>query len=185
MDVYAVVSVNDGTDNLKQATPTTLFEKGGTNPTFNNYTMRFTLDDSLLLNPLSSLQIRLVCYRPLPLRRLTWCIADFRVPFKELFDDHNGMTFITSCQVWGVYGSPNKGELSFSYKFGDKLLDAPAKKVPPVTSYAVHPGFKAALAKVRQEAEKKKPRMQVEAVFLAAAGLLMYAVCGCYCRCCL
>ncbi|KAL6187598.1 hypothetical protein ACLB2K_038996 [Fragaria x ananassa] len=119
MDVYTIVSLDDGTDKVKHTTTTTCVRKCGPNPTF-NYTMRFTLDDSLLHNHHSSLKIQLVGQHPLIC--IKNFIAAFHVPLKELFDsaDPKGITSITSSQVWRPFSSMRKGELSFSYKFGER-----------------------------------------------------------------
>ncbi|KAL6185960.1 hypothetical protein ACLB2K_042082 [Fragaria x ananassa] len=135
MDVYAVVSLDGDAYNGKQKTKTKLVPNCGTNPTF-NFPMRFTLDDSLTQQNRLSLEVKLVCERSLGDKD----IGSVQVPVKELFDsaDPKNMKFI-SYQVRRPSNRP-KGELSFSYKFGEKVaVPAPevAKKGEPVTAYPV------------------------------------------------
>ncbi|PRQ39161.1 putative C2 domain-containing protein [Rosa chinensis] len=135
MDVYAVVSLDGDAYYGKQKTKTKVVRACGTNPSF-NFPMRFTVDDTLTQQNRLSLQVKLVCERSLGDKD----IGVVYVPVKELFDsaDPKNMKFI-SYQVRRPSGKP-KGELSFSYKFGEKVA-APvpevAKKGEPVTAYPV------------------------------------------------
>ncbi|CAB4262731.1 unnamed protein product [Prunus armeniaca] len=128
MDVYAVVSLQGDDSHGKQKTKTKVAKDCGTHPTW-NFPMKFTLDE-LLLNRLS-LEFKLVCDRSLGDKD----IGQVVVPVKELFDsvaaaaaDPNSMKFV-AYQVRKPSGKP-KGELHFSYKFGDKVA-APVMAAPP------------------------------------------------------
>ncbi|KAK9933756.1 hypothetical protein M0R45_020932 [Rubus argutus] len=135
MDVYGVVSLYGDGYNGTQHTKTKVVRGCGTHPTF-NFPMRFTVDDSLVQQNRLSLGFQLVSERSLGDRN----IGGVNVPVKELFDsaDTKSMKFV-SYQVRRPSGKP-KGELSFSYTFGEKVVvpvpDAP-KKGEPVMAYPV------------------------------------------------
>ncbi|KAM1086686.1 hypothetical protein EV1_012352 [Malus domestica] len=143
MDVYAVVSLQG--DNVsracKQKTKTKVSQGCGTHPTW-NFHMKFVLDEYLIQQNRISLVFKLVCQRSLGDKD----IGQVVVPVKELLDsvkaDAASMKFV-AYQVRKPSGKP-KGELEFSYKFGDKvaaseatLTAASSKGNEPVTAYPV------------------------------------------------
>ncbi|ONI04454.1 hypothetical protein PRUPE_6G322500 [Prunus persica] len=146
MDVYAAVSVSGDPRNKKQTTKTPVAKDGGTNPKWNNYSIKFTLDDAALLHNRLTLNIKLVSERSLGDTK----IGKVQIPLKELFDSlgggddqkkqikHVGYSVRTSS------GKP-KGSINFGYKFGDKFTvpvpEAHKKTHEPVMAYpSGHPG---------------------------------------------
>lgn len=141
MDVYVVVSIAG--DSKKQKVKTPVDHDGGSNPTW-NFPVNFTVDESLARQNRLSLVFKLKSERTLGDKD----IGDVVVPVKELLDapaDGKSQQFV-SYQVRTPSGKP-KGELHFSYKFGDLVsasASAPAangvsaiKANEPVTAYPV------------------------------------------------
>lgn len=132
MDVYAVVSISGGS-HPKQKIKTNVDKDSGSNPTW-NYPMKFTVDEIAAQQNRLSLIFDFRCERSFGDKD----IGQVVVPVKELLDskcDENSMKFVTY-QVRTSSGKP-KGELNFSYKFGDKaVVQAVAPKAAePVTAY--------------------------------------------------
>ncbi|KAH6808715.1 hypothetical protein C2S51_026498 [Perilla frutescens var. frutescens] len=127
MDVYAVVSISGGDKSAKQKTKTPVDHDGDANPTW-NYQMNFKVDEAALQTNRLTLDFKLVCERGLGDKD----VGTVSVPIKELLDSPaknaaEGQQFV-SYQVRKPSGKP-KGQLSFSYKFSDKI--AAAVSVPP------------------------------------------------------
>ncbi|KAL5541847.1 hypothetical protein UlMin_009557 [Ulmus minor] len=134
MDVYAVVSISG--DSRKQKTKTTIDRGGGTNPTW-NFPVKFTVDEASAKQNRLTVVFKLVCDRNLGDKDVGQVI----VPVKELLDSAgDGKSFkFVSYQVRKPSGKP-KGELHFSYKFGDQVVGEAAaptinKANDPVNAY--------------------------------------------------
>ncbi|KAJ9154492.1 hypothetical protein P3X46_027817 [Hevea brasiliensis] len=138
MDVYAVVSISGDSQLHKQKTKTPVDRDGGTNPTW-NFPARFTIHGDPAQQNRLNLVFKLRCDRALGDKD----IGEVNVPIKELFDsmgDGKSMQFV-SYQVRKPSGKP-KGELNFSFKFGDKVVSEPKvgdKADQPVTAYPAAP----------------------------------------------
>ncbi|KAK3189756.1 hypothetical protein Dsin_029317 [Dipteronia sinensis] len=131
MDVYAVVSISG--DSQKQKFKTPVNHDGGSNPTW-NFPVKFTVDDSLAHQNRLSIVFKIKSERTLGDKD----IGEVIVPVKELIDtpgDGKSPQFL-SYQVRTPTGKP-KGQLHFSYKFGDVVTTAAAKFDEPVTAYPV------------------------------------------------
>ncbi|XP_060169190.1 protein SRC2-like [Lycium barbarum] len=135
MDVYAEVSISSYS--IKSHKQKTFIDKNsGTNPKW-NHSMKFTLDESSLTKPGLHLIIRLKSERTLGDKE----IGEVSVPIHDLFNKStsNGSTAERFVQypVITESGKP-KGNLKFSYKFGEKFT-APEQKIDvyhePVTAY--------------------------------------------------
>ncbi|XP_052190205.1 protein SRC2-like [Diospyros lotus] len=128
MSVYVVVSIS-GNPATRQKTAV---DRGGnTNPTW-NFPMKFTVDESALRQNHLTLVFNLRCDRSLGDKD----VGEVHVPVKELADsiDTGKLQFLTY-QVRKPSGKP-KGELSFSYKWGEKFAgSAAAKYDAPLTAY--------------------------------------------------
>jgi len=131
MDVYAVVSISGGHANAQLRSP--VDSVGNRNPNW-NFPMKFTVDAAAAEQNRLTLVFKLRCQRALGDRD----IGEVHVPVKELLDgagDGKHIQFVRY-QVRKPSGKP-KGELNFSYKFGEKTA---AKADEPVTAYpAGHP----------------------------------------------
>ncbi|KAJ9181931.1 hypothetical protein P3X46_005974 [Hevea brasiliensis] len=139
MDVYAVVSISGDSQLPKQKTRTHVDREGGTNPTW-NFPAKFTIYETPAQQSRLNLVFKLRCDRALGDKD----IGEVNVPVKELLDsmgDGKSMQFVIY-QVRKPSGKP-KGELSFSYKFGDKFDSGPekvgGKADQPVTAYPAPP----------------------------------------------
>lgn len=135
MDVYAVVSVYDGGDSHpKQKAKTNVDRGSGTSPTW-NFPMKFTVDAAAAQQNRLTVVFDLRCERSFGDKE----VGQVVVPVKELLDsvegDGKSMKHLTY-QVRKPSGKP-KGELNFSFKFGDKkVVEAAAPKAAePVTAY--------------------------------------------------
>ncbi|KAL3812871.1 hypothetical protein ACJIZ3_014139 [Penstemon smallii] len=128
MDVYAVVSISGGKNKSNQKTKTPVDHDGDANPNW-NFPMKFTIDEAALQQNRLTLDIKLVCERALGDKD----VGEVNVPIKELLDSPakgsaaDGKQFV-SYQVRKPGGQP-KGQLNFSYKFGNKSTGATAS--PP------------------------------------------------------
>ncbi|KAF9616757.1 hypothetical protein IFM89_032310 [Coptis chinensis] len=148
MDVYALVTIS-GDRRTQQKTP--VDRDGGKNPSW-NFNMKFTIDENLAKQNRLILVFQLRCERSLGDRD----IGEVHVPIKELLDnlgDGKSSQFV-SYQVRKPDGKA-KGELSFSYKFGEKVFGEakmsdqqvypppqaykPGKEDEPVTAYPAYP----------------------------------------------
>ncbi|KAL6548262.1 hypothetical protein OROGR_008683 [Orobanche gracilis] len=121
MRVYAVVSISGGDKNSKQKTKTPVDRSGDDNPTW-NFPMKFTVGEAALQNNALALEFKLVCARTLGDRD----VGGVRVPIKELLDSTAKPTGtdgkqLVSYQVRKPSGKP-KGQLAFSYEFGEKTV---------------------------------------------------------------
>ncbi|OVA14839.1 C2 calcium-dependent membrane targeting [Macleaya cordata] len=138
MDVYVVASIG-GDARTRQKTP--VDKDGGKNPSW-NFPMKFTIDVAAAKQNRLILIFQLKAERTLGDRE----IGEVHVPIKELLDnlgDGKSNQFV-SYQVRKPNGKP-KGELNFSYKFGDKVtapMGAP-KGDEPVTAYPAPVGTSA------------------------------------------
>lgn len=132
MDVYAVVSIAGGDPRGNQKSP--VDKDGGTNPTW-NFPMKFTVDETAAQQNRLTLVVKLRSERDLGDKD----IGEVHVPIKELLGEHKSEQFLRY-QVRKPSGKP-KGELNLSYKFGEKITEAPvkAKSDEPVTAYPVSP----------------------------------------------
>lgn len=130
MDVYVVVSLFSPDSHPEQKTKTRVDRDGGTNPTW-NHSMKFTIygADATVYRGLN-LVFKLRCDRALGDKD----IGEVNVPVKELLDsvkDKESMQFV-SYQVRKPSGKP-KGEIRFSFKFGDSYNVAVADNKAKVT----------------------------------------------------
>ncbi|PQQ06472.1 hypothetical protein Pyn_06490 [Prunus yedoensis var. nudiflora] len=122
MDVYAAVSVSGDPRNKKQKIKTPVAKDGGTNPKWNNYSIKFTLDEAALLHNRLTLNIKLVSERSLGDTK----IGKVQIPLKELFDtlgggdDQKKQIKHVGYSVRTSSGKP-RGSINFGYKFGDKF----------------------------------------------------------------
>ncbi|XP_076896793.1 uncharacterized protein LOC143549903 [Bidens hawaiensis] len=126
MDVYAVAYIN-GAVNQDQKQKTPVDKDGDSNPTW-NHSMKFKIDEAAALNNKLTLVVKIKTEGMLGDKD----VGEVHVPVKELLE--GALTGIkplqfVSYQVRKPSGKP-KGELNFSYKFGEK----PAGEVP-VTAY--------------------------------------------------
>lgn len=141
MDVYAVVSISGGDMNQIQKTKSPVDHDGDANPTW-NFSMKFTVDEALMQADRLRLDFKLVCQRALGDKD----VGEVNVPLKELFDSHSngaaGVKQIGRYQVRKPSGKP-KGQLTFSYQFGEKAVAAAAPAPVPYGSavpFAPQPG---------------------------------------------
>ncbi|XP_061370563.1 protein SRC2-like [Gastrolobium bilobum] len=135
MDAYAVVYLSGDTLHPQSAT-THVHKDGGTNPTW-NFTVKFSVNESLVHQNRLSLEVKLMSDRTLAGDTV---IGTVHVPLKELLDNPgDGNSFRqVSYQVRKPSGK-TQGSFNFSYKFGEQVA-APAtksavKKQEPVMAY--------------------------------------------------
>ncbi|CAK9159725.1 unnamed protein product [Ilex paraguariensis] len=138
MDVYAVVSITGGDKKIRQKTKTAVDRNGNTNPTW-NIAIKFTVPESTLRQNILSLEFKIRCEAMLGDKD----VGEVHVPLKELLDSaRDGKQQFVSYQVRKPSGKP-KGELNFSYKFGEKAagpaLPVAHKADEPVTAYPAPP----------------------------------------------
>ncbi|KAG8378311.1 hypothetical protein BUALT_Bualt08G0124200 [Buddleja alternifolia] len=116
MKVHARVSIGGRPENEK-GTPTD--KHGKTNPAW-NFSMKFTVSESIVQNYNAMLVIKLYCTRKLGDRY----IGEIHTSMKELFDcsySSGGISGIVSFPVQkGCVDS--QGVLNFSYRFGEKVM---------------------------------------------------------------
>lgn len=128
MDVYAVVSIS-GTPGKPQKLKTHVDQDGGTEPSW-NFPMKFTVDEAAGLQNRLTLVVEIKHEGTFGDKE----VGEAHVPIKELLDgiskDGKSEQFV-SYQVRTPSGKP-KGNLNFSYKFGEKFT---AKVEEPVTAY--------------------------------------------------
>ncbi|KAL2530596.1 Calcium-dependent lipid-binding (CaLB domain) family protein [Forsythia ovata] len=145
MAVYAVVSISGGDKKSKQTTKTPVDRDGDTNPTW-NFPMKFTVEEAALRQERLTLDFKLVCERALGDKD----IGEVHVPIKEFLHspaaasvgNYGRQQQFVSYQVRKPNGQP-KGQITFSYKFAEKVGGAAAKiDEEPVTAYpAMGPSF--------------------------------------------
>ncbi|KAF5774209.1 putative C2 domain-containing protein [Helianthus annuus] len=130
MDVYAVVYIN-GTKNQDQKQKTPVDNNGDANPNW-NHQMKFMINESEALQNRSTLVVKIKTEGMFGDKDL----GEVHVPVKELLEGASTggkpLQFV-SYQVRKPSGKP-KGELSFSYKFGEKTNGVGAVD-EPVTAY--------------------------------------------------
>lgn len=133
MDVYAIVWIDGGDPSAIIRTPT--HKEAGTDPKW-NFQMKFALDDAAAQQNRLTLIIRLRCQRDLGDKD----IGDVRIPIKEIIGQNVGddkEEQLIKYQVRRPYGK-QKGELSLSYKFSDKIVGEQTKSKSleePITAY--------------------------------------------------
>ncbi|KAG6586253.1 Protein SRC2, partial [Cucurbita argyrosperma subsp. sororia] len=129
MDVYAVVSISgDPRGKLKQKTP--VANDGGSDPHW-NFAMKFTINEAAAQSNRLNLKIKLVSERSLGDKKIGKVI----VPIKQLLDecakgDEGNSERTVSFGVRTASGK-EKGNVEFSYKFGEKYT-VQAPPPPPV-----------------------------------------------------
>ncbi|KAL3641777.1 hypothetical protein CASFOL_012592 [Castilleja foliolosa] len=114
MKVHARVSIG-GPDNEKR-TPSD--KHGEVNPAW-NFTIRYTISESMIENYNTMLVVKLYCKRKLGDRY----VGEVHTPMKELFDcsrASGGTAVLTFPVQKGCVNS--QGGLRFSYKFGEKVM---------------------------------------------------------------
>lgn len=129
MDVYVVATVS-GHPRSVQKTP--VHKDSGSKPTW-NFTMKFTVDESLAQSDNLMLILLLRCFRHL---HSDMDIGEVDVPIKGLLD-HAGDDMSAKYVTYDVKrpsGKP-KGKLNFSFKFGKRVAGATQS---PVTAYPMH-----------------------------------------------
>ncbi|GFZ21811.1 calcium-dependent lipid-binding (CaLB domain) family protein [Actinidia rufa] len=132
MDVYAVVSLSGEPKSPSEQQRTAVDRNGNRNPTW-NFQVRFVVDQSAI--PRLSVTFTLRCERNLGDKD----IGDVRVPLTDLIASaETGKLQFVAYQVRKPSGKP-KGELNFSYKWGEKVSGAPPPPLnpepKPVTAY--------------------------------------------------
>lgn len=133
MDVYAIVWIDGGDPSAIIRTPT--HKEAGTDPKW-NFQMKFALDDAAAQQNRLTLIIRLRCQRDLGDKD----IGDVLIPIKEIIGQNVGddkEEQLIKYQVRRPYGK-QKGELSLSYKFSDKIVGEQTKSKSleePITAY--------------------------------------------------
>lgn len=137
MDVYVIVRIAGGTENDSQKKKTPVAH-GDTSPTW-KFPMKFTVDEAAARQNRLSLVFTLRCERALGDKD----VGEVYVPMKELLDSPaggDGKQLFVSYQVRKPSGKP-KGQLTFSYKFAEKVAGpaAPVKSDEPVTAYPAPP----------------------------------------------
>ncbi|KVH89871.1 protein SRC2-like [Cynara cardunculus var. scolymus] len=129
MDVYAVASIF-GTAGNVQKYKTPVDKDGGSDPTW-NIPMKFTVDEAAGLQNRLTLVIEIKAVGMFGDKD----VGEVHVPIKELLEgvkaEGREMKFV-SYQVRRPSGKP-KGDLSFSYKFGENFSGKAAEE--PVTAY--------------------------------------------------
>lgn len=137
MDVYVVVSISGGDQKSNQKAKTPVDRLGGTDPSW-NFPIKFTIDEAAARQNRLTLLFKVRCDRALGDKD----IGEVCVPIKELLDspaDGSVKQFV-SYQVRKPSGKP-KGQLSFSYQFGEKITGGATAAVAahkvgePVTTY--------------------------------------------------
>ncbi|KAJ9555904.1 hypothetical protein OSB04_010518 [Centaurea solstitialis] len=126
MDVYAVVSVSYFYGSF-QRFKTPVHKGGGPNPTW-NFPMKFTLNEHALERNRLKLVIKIMAAGIFIDRQL----GVVQVPiFKELMKSNGNSTQFVSYPVRRPSGKTAKGELSFSYKFGENFCFEEEDTPPP------------------------------------------------------
>jgi len=148
---YAVVSFS-GDQRASQQQRTAVDRSGNGSPTW-NFPVKFTVDESAARSNRLSITFRIRCERALGDKD----IGEVHVPLSELIGSvEDGKLKFVTYQVRKPSGKP-KGELNFSYKWGEKIVGAtpPAMEVNkasmevnkdqgPVTAYPAQVGSSSA-----------------------------------------
>ncbi|KAF7150521.1 hypothetical protein RHSIM_Rhsim02G0009700 [Rhododendron simsii] len=149
MQVYAVVSIS-GEPRASQQQRTAVDRNGNASPAW-NFPVKFTVDESAARSNRLSVTFRIRCERTLGDKD----IGEVHVPLSELVGSiEDGKLQFVTYQVRKPSGRP-KGELNFSYKWGEKIVGAkiasaalPAMEVnkaqEPVTAYPAQVGSSSA-----------------------------------------
>ncbi|KAK1417869.1 hypothetical protein QVD17_27003 [Tagetes erecta] len=139
MDVYAVVYIS-GAGNQDQKHKTHVDKDGDSNPTW-NFPMHFKIDESAALSNRLTLVVKIKAESMFGDKDL----GEVHVPIKELLEGSSSSSSgkplqFVSYQVRKPSGKP-KGELNFSYKFGEKTAGT-GKVEEPVTAYPAGKPYK-------------------------------------------
>ncbi|CAI8590093.1 unnamed protein product [Vicia faba] len=121
MDVYAVVSITGDPINPQTAT-THIHRNGGKNPTW-NFSVKFTVNESLANQNRLSLEIKLISDRAVG----DTVIGTVHISLKELLDNPSGDSLRQVGYQVRTTSGKSKGTLNLSYKFGEHV-GAPAMK---------------------------------------------------------
>ncbi|XP_058203222.1 protein SRC2-like [Rhododendron vialii] len=144
MQAYAVVSIS-GEPRANQQQRTAVDRSGNASPAW-NFPVKFTVDESAARSNRLGVTFRIRCQRTLGDKD----IGEVHVPLSELIGSiEDGKLQFLTYQVRKPSGRP-KGELNFSYKWGEKIVGAapPAMEVnkaqEPVTAYPAQVGSSSA-----------------------------------------
>ncbi|KAI3707260.1 hypothetical protein L6452_25613 [Arctium lappa] len=110
MDVYAVVSISG----LVEGPP--VIKGGGTNPTW-NFPMEFIFDEAAALENRRTLIVKIKAVGMFMNTKL----GEVHVPIKELLETQGNAMQLVSFPVIRKRSGKQKGDLNFSYKFGEKF----------------------------------------------------------------
>ncbi|XP_024986830.1 protein SRC2-like [Cynara cardunculus var. scolymus] len=137
MDVYAVASISGSFQKLR----TPVNKGAGPNPTW-NFPMKFTVDEAAAMHNCLTLIVKIKAVGMFVNREQ----GEVHVSIKELMEgvksDGRAMQFV-SYQVRRPSGKP-KGEISFSYKFGEKFsgkAEEPVMAYPPGRAVGSSSGY--------------------------------------------
>ncbi|KAJ9535930.1 hypothetical protein OSB04_un000898 [Centaurea solstitialis] len=138
MDVYAVVFISGTFHSISgtfQKLKTPVNKGGGPNPTW-NFPMKFIVDESTAMNNRLTLVVKIKSVGMFGMF-VNRQLGEVHVPIKELMEsmksDVKSMQFV-SYRVRRPSGKTTKGELNFSYKFGEKFsitAEEPVTANPP------------------------------------------------------
>ncbi|KAJ9555905.1 hypothetical protein OSB04_010519 [Centaurea solstitialis] len=124
MDVYAVVSISGTVEKLR----TPVIKGGGPNPTWKS-PMKLTFDEAAAMHYGLKLVIKIKAIGMFT----NWKLGQVKVPIKELMESVKSdgilMQFV-SYRLRRPSGKTMKGEVRFSYKFGE-IFSANAFNPPP------------------------------------------------------
>ncbi|KAJ9556210.1 hypothetical protein OSB04_010824 [Centaurea solstitialis] len=124
MDVYAVVSISGTVEKLR----TPVIKGGGPNPTWKS-PMKLTFDEAAAMHYGLKLVIKIKAIGMFT----NWKLGQVKVPIKELMESVKSdgiLTQFVSYRLRRPSGKTTKGEVRFSYKFGEKF-SANAFNPPP------------------------------------------------------
>ncbi|KAJ9536002.1 hypothetical protein OSB04_un000830 [Centaurea solstitialis] len=119
MDVYAVVSISSPVQKLV-APVVKLVHDRGLNPTW-FFPMKFTVDEAAAMRDDLMLVIKIKAIGMFT----NWKLGEVKVPIKELMESVNSDG---SYCLRRSSGKTTKGEVCFSYIFGEKFLVKPPQK---------------------------------------------------------
>ncbi|OIV89196.1 hypothetical protein TanjilG_25109 [Lupinus angustifolius] len=147
MDVYAVVLISGDPNNLHKI-KTPVHKDGGTNPIW-NFSLKFTVSDSLAQQNRLNLEIKLFSSRTVAGDTI---IGTVHIPVKELIDNPGDGSFRHVTYQVRMQSGKAKGSLNLSYKFGENVA-APAKatSAPPVAYPPAGSGYPPPAACSKQE----------------------------------
>ncbi|KAJ9554688.1 hypothetical protein OSB04_009302 [Centaurea solstitialis] len=135
MDVYAVVSISGTTQKFK----TTVGKDGGPNPTW-NFPMKFTVEEAAVVNNCLTLVVKIKAAGMFVNRQL----GQVQLPIKDLMEGitaEGKPTQVVTLPVIRKWcsGDKPKGDVTFSYKFGGKLISKKATSTPNLSSSSSQP----------------------------------------------